>query len=1159
VNKCRKCGFENPDNMKFCGDCGAKLDQGSFGRQAERRTVVILFADIAGYTSLSEKLDPEQVREILNKCFAQVAAIVKKYGGTIDKYVGDEVMALFGVPLAHENDAERALRSALEINQAMKILSRELGLGLSMRQGLNIGEVVTGSVGGDRQSAHTVIGDAVNVASRLEHLAEPGQIMVSNQLYLLVRHIFEFTGLDPQQVKGKEISLQFHRLEGLSPERGKVRGIEGLWSPMVGREKEMAALLAGLQSSAAESRPQAIFVLADPGLGKSRLLQEYLDRLSAIPESNDIGGSALGGGAGEGRSGLGLEQGHLRLFGRCLPFGGAGLGPILEMVRGLLGIAENDPETGVRRKIFLGVEKYLKQKEFGLLPPTLVLELLLLDSRDKVLGQGLTADQMQKQVKLVLTELIGSLARQKPVLMIVEDLHWADELTLDLIEHLLTFHLDRPLFFLGLSRPIAQEGGQAAALIKNMEAKGLGRTIKLAELKPDEVKKIINSMLEIEELPAAVKNQIVEYSGGNPLFVEEIIRYLIDRKLLLPETGYWRAVSQINEVKIPHTLQGLLLSRIDQLPEAQKSIIQHAAVVGKIFWENLVAELMDVEISTGLADLAVRDMVRKNLQSSLVDDIEYFFKHLLIQEAAYHTMLKTLRLDLHHKVVNLIEERYGGNLETYADLLAYHADKAEDTGRTVKYSILAGDKNRKLYANHQARHFYLRALELLGDRPGTQQQRLETGLKLAEVCSSMGHGDEAIKTLQDCLELTQEPLQQARILRITGGNFQRQSRYDQALQQLEQAGLKLGQEPDQLERVSILQETAWVYYLKGRIDQAKEIVAQLAALLEKLEGLPPEKMERARSALYNLQAIMEAREGNYQPAIGHHLQQIEIHKKRDEIASLGAPYNNLGTVYWSQGNVGQALKYLEKSMEIAEKTGELLSVAISCNNLGGIYLDLNDCPKAKKYFDRYLDINARIANRLGDAFGHAGLGRYYKSQGDLPKALEEFQVSLEVAREVQSRSLESSALFNLSDAHCRLGNLDKARDLYRQAREAMMPAGAKESEGNPLLESRILLAQAERAEGANRTECLQKAKQILLGQLQGGGFSDDDDKPFEAFHLLSVAEMLLGENDPAGQHSQKAVELVSQFCGQLDEEMQARYKAKGEICEILDLGKKLGA
>ena len=304
---------------------------------------------------------------------------------------------------------------------------------------------------------------------------------------------------------------------------------------------------------------------------------------------------------------------------------------------------------------------------------------------------------------------------------------------------------------------------------------------------------------------------------------------------------------------------------------------------------------------------------------------------------------------------------------------------------------------------------------------------------------------------------------------------------------------------------------------------------------------------------------MEAREGRYQQAIEHHLQQIEIHKKLDETASLGAPYNNLGTVYWSQGNVGQALKYLEKSMEIAERTGELLSVAISCNNLGGIYLDLNDLPRAKKYFDRYLDINARIANRLGDAFGHAGLGRYYKSQGDLPKALEEFQVSLEVAREVKSRSLEASALYNLSDAHCRLGNLEQARDLFRQAREAMPPAGAKESDGNPLLEGRILLAEAEKSQGEARTGGLLKAKQILLGQLQGGGFSDDEGKPFEAYHLLAVAEMRLGENGPARQHSQKAAELVSQFCGQLDGEMQARYRAKDEIREILDFDKKLGA
>ena len=1138
MGKCRKCGFENPDNMKFCGDCGTRLEQESSQLQAERRTVVILFGDIAGYTAMSEKMDPEQVRDILNKCFARVAGIVKKYGGTIDKYVGDEVMALFGVPVAHENDAERALRSALEIKDAFKDLSRQMGLELAMRQGLNIGEVVTGSVGGDRQAAHTVIGDAVNVASRLESLAQPGEIAVSEELAWMGKHVFDFSDLGEHQMKGKADTVHAYRLEKVLAERGKVRGIGGLWSPMVGRDRELKALTDAFDRTVSDRKPQAVFVIADPGGGKSRLLQEFTASLKerAVRQKADFG---LG-------------------FGRCLPFGGASLGPLIDMLRGVFGIKENEDPQAMREKISAVTARYFGDRQVGLFGPARVFNVMLGLDPEEALGQNLSAEQLQKQIKLALVEFCGLMAAQAPLVVVVEDLHWADELSLEVLEYIINYHRDLPILFLGLTRPPTQEGARAAAMAQRLVAHGIGINLHLAELKPEDVRQIIHSMLEIEELPAAVKEKIVEYAGGNPLFVEEIVRYLIDQGLLLPADGYWKAAGGIGQAVIPDTLQGLLLSRIDQLPSAQKSIIQHAAVVGKIFWEQLVSELMDKEISDGLADLTLRDMIHRSLQSSLSDDIEYIFKHILVQEAAYNTILKKFRINLHAKVVRLIEEKYPVLIDQYADLLAYHAERSEDREKNIHYSILAGDKNSRLHANQQARDFYRRAIKLMEGDPAQKSECFQTGIKLADICSSLGDNDEAIGLLNGYLACAGGPEQEAMLFRKIGENCQRKSKYDQSLQHLERAVARLSADPNSLEMFNIFREMAWVYYLKGQLARANHFVAGAVRILDSLKGLEPAKAERARSAVCNLLAIFEAREGKYDQAIGHHLQQIEILQKQESTASLGAPYNNLGTVYWSQGNIPKALEYLEKSMEMAEKTGELLSVAISCNNLGGIYLDLNYPEKARKYFERYLDINARIANRLGDAYGHSGMGRLYKAQGQLQKAVEEFQGSLEVAREVQSRTLEASALYNLSDAYCLLKDLDRSLELFGQAREVMKQTGAKESDGNPLLESRLLLAQAGKAEGGSRTELLQKARQVLLGQLQGGGFSDDEEKPFEAYHLLAVTEMLLGERSEASQHSQKAAELVCQFCGQLDDEMQANYKAKTEICEILDFGKKLG-
>jgi predicted ATPase/class 3 adenylate cyclase len=1138
MSKCLKCGFDNPDSMKFCGECGARLEQAGEISRAERRPVVILFADIVGYTAMSEKMDPEQVQDILNQCFSLTSAVITRYEGTVDKYVGDEVMALFGVPAAHENDPERAMRAALEIREGLKELSGKIGFDIQMRQGLNVGEVVTGAVGGDGKADHTVIGDAVNLASRLEHLAAPGEIAVSEELAWLGKHIFDFSDLGEHQLKGKAETVHAYRLDSVKADRGKVRGIGGLWSPMVGRDRELKSLLDSFDQCARERKSRAVFVIAEPGGGKSRLLQEFNSSLKEKTQKQNMKFTLA--------------------FGRCLPFGGASLGPVIEMLRGIFGLRENDEPEAVKAKIQAETSRYFGDRQIGLFDPSRVFNVLLGLEPEESLGGNLTADQLQKQIKLVLVEFFGMLASRSPLLLVVEDLHWADELSLDILEYLVNFHRDLPILFLGLSRPPTQEGARAAAMSQRLVAQGNGFSLHLSELKPEDVRQIIHAMLEIEELPSVVKERIVEYSGGNPLFVEEIIRYLIDQGLLLPAEGYWRAAGEISQAVIPNTLQGLLLSRIDQLPSSQKSIIQHAAVVGKIFWERLVSELMEKEISGGLADLALRDMVRRSLQSSLSDDIEYIFKHILVQEAAYNTILKKFRVNLHAKVVKLIEEKYPALIDQYADLLAYHAERSEDRQKNIHYSILAGDKNRRLHANHQAREFYHRALGIMESDPSLRQQCFDIGIKLSDVCSSLGENDEAISLLNKYLSCAQGPEQEAMMFRKIGENYQRKSKYDQALQHLERAVAKLSTDPNSLEMFNVFRELAWVYYLKGHLDRANNFAAGAVRILDAQKGSDPLRIERARAAASNLLAIFESREGKYDQAIEHHLQQIEILKKQESFASLGAPYNNLGTVYWSKGDIRKALEYLEKSMGIAEKTGEMLSVAISCNNLGGIYLDLNYPEKARRYFERYLDINARIANRLGDAYGHSGLGRLHKSQGELSKAVEEFEISLEVSREVQSRILEASALYNLSDAHCRLGHLDKAEGYYLQAQAVMKETGSKDQDGNPLLEGRILLARAEKGSPEEKTAHLNKARQLLLGQLESGGFSDDEEKPFEFYHLLAVTQLLLGETERARESSQKASDQICKYCDQLDQEMQTNYKAKKDICEILEFGKKLG-
>jgi len=1122
--------------MKFCGQCGAKLQEPIHIEQ--RRPVVIMFADIANYTTLSEKLDPEYIQDILRRCFSMITNLINKYKGTVHQFAGDEVMALFGTPIAYENDAERALRAALEINKGLEKLSCDLGIEIKMHQGLNYGEVVVGAVDTEEIGRETVIGDAVNVAARLEKLAQPGEILVSYQLEHLCRQIFDFTDIGEKQVKGKDEIVRVFRLNGIKRKRRETRGIPGLYSPMIGREPEMAALKRHLESAIAQKCAHAVFVIGEPGVGKSRLLKEFLNTLSD---------EATGKGDG---SRINI------LFGRCLPLGGSSLGPVIEMLRTLFGIKEDDPIDLVTKKIDQGCQKHLAQSQFELLNPMEILKFLLGINKELIKEKNLSADQMQKQVIMVLIELWKSLAIEKPLAVVIEDLHWADEMTSSFIEQSLTYLFDHRIFFLGLSRPIDYEGYNVEQMIKNLSSRGKTEVIKLRELKPSDVKRIIEALLEIEELPEVLKERIIEDSGGNPLFVEEIIRYLIDQQLLIQELNHWRATKDIASAVIPNTLQGLLLSRIDMLPSEQRSIVQYASVIGRVFWQNIVATLMGKEVSYGLNELAIRDMVRLCPHSMLRDDIEYIFKHILIQEAVYKTMLKKFRVNLHTKVMKLMEERYSDRLENYADLLAYHAERAENRKGAIKYSLMAGDKNRKIFANQLAKKFYQRAIELMAEDKTYEVEKFETGLRLADVCGSMGENDYAIETLNKILTLAMNVEQEAHVLRRTGDAYQRKSQYNQAIQYLGQAIEKIGASPNSLEMINILRDLSWVHYLKGEMEEAQEYVDKAQDKLNTLTNQPKEKVDDVRSAIYNLLAIFASKEGQYDLAIKYHLAHIEIATQRNEISKLAAPYNNLGTVHWGKGDYLKALEYLEKSMGIARKTGEMLSVAVSCNNLGGVYLELGYPERAKEYFELYLDINARIANRLGDAFAHAGLARIYKSQNKYDEAEVELLISLDVSREIGSRRMEANALHGLSDLYGETGQIDLARKTLEQARVVYSAAKGEDE----ILETKIMLGEADAAtQHEKKIEILNRARELLEGVLTNITKQGDAGSIMEINYLLAKIYLELKDIIKALNCINAAIGCVQYFIGQFDQQTKERFLEKKEIKAIDSLKRYLDA
>ncbi|MBI2322542.1 MAG: AAA family ATPase, partial [Chloroflexi bacterium] len=578
--------------------------------------------DVSGFTAMSERLDPEEVREIVNAFFRVLTEPIYRYGGIVDKYIGDAIMAIFGAPISHENDPERAVRAGLEMQQALQRFSQRLvrryGLPLRMRIGINTGYVVAGAVGSTAKMDYTVMGDTVNVASRLEHHAEVDKILVSASTCHAARHAIEFRDLEPIHVKGKEEALEVYEVVGLRRERGRVRGIEGLESRLIGRDAELAMLVEATEH-AVGGQPQLVGITGDAGLGKSRMLYELRLALEA----------------------RGQVERFESLKGRSLPYDEANAyGPVLEILRQYFGIDDEDEAEDVQAKVEEGVP------DAGLAP--YLLRLLLPSYQDERL-RHLSAEQLQRETHAAIYTLVVARARQRPLILIFEDTHWIDSSSLAVLNVLFERLHDEPVLILCPFRPDFQ-----------VPAAWQGRPnfhrVNLKPLTPEQSRELIDGLLRHTDLPDEVKALMVEKSGGNPYYVEELIKSFIDAKVIVREDGVWRMTREITDFDVPGNVQRVILARIDRLEEAGKRVVQQAAVIGRRFQRPILEAVTDVDaLERCLVDLEQREMI---FPVDLTGDGEYTFKHVLTQEVAYQTLLVRRRRDIHARVAPSASTRW---------------------------------------------------------------------------------------------------------------------------------------------------------------------------------------------------------------------------------------------------------------------------------------------------------------------------------------------------------------------------------------------------------------------------------------------------------------------------------------------------------------------
>ncbi len=588
--RCSSCGTELPVGARFCTNCGQPLrsstpaDDARLSRltaaapgplaakvraaahlAGERRVVTVLFADVVGSTALAEQVGGEAWMAIMNGAFDRITPAIYRYEGTIAQLVGDGLWAFWGAPVAHEDDPVRAVRAALDLLAAARRYAEEVrcqhSIIFAMRACLNTGPVVLGPVGDDLRYEYTAMGGTVNLAARLKFVAQPMMVLVTEQTHRFVASLFDCEELGPIEVKGRAEPLRVYRVQGLKAEPGRVRGLAGLQSPMVGRDAELKTLVQ-LGEAVRAGLGRAVLIVGEPGLGKTRLITEWK---AAVEAAGHVPGPQW-------------AEGHSLSYGQGLAYH-----LLLDLIRSLLGISDLADEPEARATLLSFTTDLLGDAAPEVYPYLGHLLMLKLEGEALERVQVLDPQALQVQYLIALRRLLGAMAARRPLVLILEDLHWADPSSIDLLSKLLPLALTSPVLFCLVCRPDRDAPGWKLVTAAREILGGVLTEITLTALSEADSRRLVANLLEIEALPERMRALILKKAEGNPFFVEEVIRMLIDRGAIVRRDGGWVAGAEIEAVDIPDNLHGLLLARIDRLPDEAKHALRVAAVIGRQF------------------------------------------------------------------------------------------------------------------------------------------------------------------------------------------------------------------------------------------------------------------------------------------------------------------------------------------------------------------------------------------------------------------------------------------------------------------------------------------------------------------------------------------------------------------------------------------------
>lgn len=1050
----------------------------------QRRLVTILFADLVDFTLLTRRLDAEDVREVVNAYFARWTSAIELHNGVVEKFAGDAVMAVFGLLLSTDLDPLQAVRAAMAMGRELASLNERIqaqfGVSLQMRTGIHTGHAIVSTLSERRGQDFVIVGDSVNLASRLQALAPLNGIVVSHDTYQHVSREFELKIHPPTAVKGFEQPIVYYTVVGERQHVTTSLDSVGALVPLVGRDDVLAALHDAWRT-ALEFRPARLMaIIGEPGLGKSRILLEFERWLhhQAVP---------------------------IHLFvGRCLPsLRGTPYGLLRDLFARQFSIQDSAAPEVVERKLHAAVQSVLPTQPDA---ARLIGRLLGFASEESA-SRDLVEDPevLQNQALARLRDYLAALAIGRPVVVLIEDLHWVDDSSLNLLERLNRSLGARRLLLVCTARPELQE--RRPAWRQNSEQVAW---IELGQLSAADTGRLLMALLhDADVVPPQLIEQVTTVADGNPFFVEEIVKVLIEDNVIAVTIQPWTIdEARLLQTRLPQTLAGVLQARLDSLQNDARVAMQQAAVVGRVFWDRAVAYLSDQSLSPVLVDtpaaLAVldrRELVFSRALSSFEHTQEYLFRHALMRDVAYGSMLKRTRRGYHRLAAQWLEQvtLRSRRSDEFADLIATHYDAAEEPEQAARWYMQAGRQAARSFANGEALRAFERAGELIAPSSSAslyamlaERERVYDLLgRRAEQALDLQHMETLVAQWGDPLAKAETALRRSQLAVLQGD-------YSSALTAVQSAALLARTiQANAMEGAALLQHGQILL----RQGEYRAALAQMQAATHLARTAGDRSLQadslHGQAMAQVFMGEFDAAQESFESALA---EAMAVGNRRLECTLL----NRLSWVPTNRNDYRLAVHYVERSLALSREIGDRLAEANALTNLGNSYIQLSDYDRGEAFSQEALALYRELGDPGGECAVLDNLGNSAWGSGDFVAAVRYKQAALTIARHIGDRQSETNIVGNLGIVACDMGDLDHAYSYMLQALDLARQDGNRSIESTVLANLAVVLLRQGNAQASH--DYAREAHDLAL---ELGAQRD----VINALDALGAA--LLGLNDPA--------------------------------------------